>query len=184
MDTGKKRKIFVVLGLVLLGVFYRFLDHPFNFTPLAAIALFSGYYLKNRWSFLLPLAVLFVSDLFLGFYGWPIMLSVYLCFGVNSLLGEWLSKNSRFSRIAGASVLGSVLFFAVTNFSVWFFGGWYPKNFEGFISCYYMALPFFRNTFFGDLFFTGMIFGIYEMAMANRKLFERVSFFGYKKDIY
>jgi hypothetical protein len=177
MKLDNKGKIIFTLILILLGVFYRFVDHPPNFSPLAAIALFSGFYLGRKWSFLIPLSILLLSDIFLGFYQLPILISVYFCFAASSFIGIWLKNKKNFINILGASMTGSLLFFAVTNFSVWFFGNWYPKDFRGLLECYYMAVPFFKNTFAGDLFFVGMFFGIYEMALLlERKYFLKYGF--------
>ena len=41
----------------------------------------------------------------------------------------------------------------------------YSHDLAGQLSSYYNALPFFRGTLFGDLFYTGVFFGVYETAM-------------------
>ena len=59
---------------------------------------------------------------------------------------------AKFQKINNYSILlSSTSFFVISNFGVWLIG--YPKNLEGFILCYYMALPFFINTILGDLFY-------------------------------
>jgi hypothetical protein len=39
--------------------------------------------------------------------------------------------------------------------------GLYPMTFDGLVTCYTMAIPFFQMTLMGDLFFVGVIFGLF-----------------------
>ena len=66
-------------------------------------------------------------------------------------------------RIAGAAMTSSALFFLVTNFGVWAFGSLYPMTWDGLIACYVAAVPFFRNTLQGDLFYTLVLFGGFRL---------------------
>ncbi|MFA4818191.1 MAG: DUF6580 family putative transport protein, partial [Parcubacteria group bacterium] len=59
----------------------------------------------------------------------------------------------------------SITFFLVTNFAVWAFFDWYPHTWAGLITNFTLALPFFRNTLLGDVFYTGVLFGAYELAL-------------------
>ena len=46
--------------MILLAAVLRILPHPWNFTPIGAMAIFSGSLFRNRWvAFLFPLAALF-----------------------------------------------------------------------------------------------------------------------------
>lgn len=65
------------------------------------------------------------------------------------LLG-WLAGKSITKKLAFLP-LASLLFFLVSNFGVWL--SWYPQNWQGFLTCYTLALPFYRNTLVGDLVF-------------------------------
>ncbi len=67
------------------------------------------------------------------------------------------------------SLSGSILFFILTNFAVWTFSQWYPHNIQGLIECYMMAVPFFKNTLLGDLFYASVIFGCYEILAQPRE---------------
>ena len=164
MQNIPKEKIIFILLLLIIGIFYRFMPHPPNFSPLAAIALFGGFYFSRMRFALIPIAILFLTDIVLGFYQIEIMLSVYTSFILITLLGVQIKKKTSFYTIIGGSLLGSILFFLITNFSVWLFGNWYAHDFSGLINCFYLALPFFRNTLLGDLFFTAVFFGIYEFS--------------------
>lgn len=149
--------------LIILGVVARLLPHPANFAPIGAVALFGGMYLTRRYAMILPLIAMFISDIFIGFYTWQIMASVYISFALTSLIGLWVRKNKKLSTIIGGTVLGAVLFFLITNFAVWAFGAMYAHNLAGLTQSYVMAIPFFRNSLLGDLFYVGLLVGTYEL---------------------
>jgi len=151
----------LIIGLAVLA---RLVPHVPNFTPIAAMALFGGAYLNRRYAILVPLAALLLSDLFIGFYSPLVMVSVYGSFVLTGVVGLWLKKRRNPKNVIFAAIGASVLFFLVTNFAVWL-GGWYPKNLAGLLECYTMALPFFRNTILGNLFYTGVFFGGYELVL-------------------
>jgi predicted MPP superfamily phosphohydrolase len=62
-------------GIILFGalVLSRLLPLPANSEPLLGLAVLTPYLSKNNLAFLLPLAVMFISDLFLGFHNSMIM---------------------------------------------------------------------------------------------------------------
>jgi hypothetical protein len=157
-----KDKVFPVL-IVLVAVLIRFLPHPANVAPIAAMALFGGAYLNKKYAVILPLIAMLISDLFLGFHN--TMPFVYGSFLLTGMIGMVLKKHNNFKWIFGGTLLSSVLFFIITNFGVWLMnmGNMYPQNLIGLAQCYVMAIPFFRNTLAGDLFYTVMMFGGYEM---------------------
>lgn len=172
MSLIKKNKIFkfiialaFILVFVLIGVSLRLLPHPPNFAPIAAIALFGGVYLSRKVALILPFAVLVISDIFLGgYYHFPLMVSVYGSFLIIVFLGFLLKKYKKWYTIGGSAVLSAVLFFIVTNFAVWAFSRLYPLTFTGLMQSYLMAIPFFKNTLLGNLFYTTVFFGVYELA--------------------
>jgi hypothetical protein len=134
--------------------------HPANVAPIAAMALFGGAYLDKKYALVIPLAAMFVSDLFLGFHA--SMPMVYTSFVMSGLIGMWLKKHKSVPTVLFASVASSVIFFLLTNFNYFYVSSLYPKTISGFFEAYLMALPFFRNTLFGDLIYTGVFFGGYE----------------------
>jgi hypothetical protein len=88
---------------------------------------------------------------------------VYGSFILTGIIGLWLKNHKNAQNIVGATLLSSVLFFLITNFGVWA-AGWYPRTLSGLMQSYMMGLPFFRNTVLGDLCYTGVFFGCYELA--------------------
>lgn len=158
----KIEKALLILVLVGLGVGCRLLHYPPNFSPMAAIALFSGFYFPKKWVIFLPIIPMIISDAFLGFYELPLMLSVYGSFALIAFFGNFLKKKAAFGYIFLAAFISSAIFFLITNFAVWLFTNWYPHSASGLLNCFYLALPFYRNTVVGDLLFTGLIFGAHR----------------------
>lgn len=155
-------KAFAVTLIIILAVLSRFLPTPPNFAPIAAIALFGGsYFGDKRLAFLIPLAAMLISDLFLGLHG--TLLFVYAAFMLIVFIGMKLGKNINPLNITGAALAGSSLFFLITNFGVWLTSPFYPLSLSGLIACYTAGIPFFHYTILGDLFYTAAIFGSYEV---------------------
>ena len=72
-------------------------------------------------------------------------------------------KKRTFFSVFNRSLIGSLLFFIITNFAVWINGG-YSYTFSGLFDCYYMAIPFFKNTIAGDLCFNALLFSLFSFA--------------------
>ena len=86
-------------------------------------------------------------------------------FAAIGLIGLWLRNHRGIARTVAATLAGSVLFFIVTNFGVWVSSQvTYPHTLTGLIECYAAAVPFFRNTLAGDLFYVGAMFGLFEFV--------------------
>lgn len=158
MEFSPRLKVIFLLSLIALGIAGRFLPHAYNFTPLAAIALFSSAYLGWRYALAAILAILLISDSLLGFYHWPIMLTVYASLLLTAGLGRLIKVNSANGILVG-TLGASLLFYLATNFAVWFFGTMYPHTPAGLAQSYIMAIPFFRNSLAGDLVYSGLLFG-------------------------
>ncbi len=151
-------KILIVSAIILFAAMMRLIPHYPNFTPVAAIALFGGAHLGKRWlAFMIPLAALFISDLFLGFHN--LMIPVYLGFALVVLLGSLMRGNIRVPFVIGGSLAGSLMFFLITNFAVWAFTPYYPNTLQGLATSYTMAIPFFHTSILGDLFYNAVFFG-------------------------
>tara|TARA_Y100001960_G_scaffold322694_1_gene399642 strand:+ start:5666 stop:6175 length:510 start_codon:yes stop_codon:yes gene_type:complete len=147
--------------IIIFAAMTRLIPHPPNFTPIIAIGLFSGYYVKNRsFAILLPILAMFFSDLFLGSHK-----TIYWVYGsliLVTFLGMLLVQKVNVRNYLISSISGACIFFLITNFGVWVTSSYYPKTLEGIIVCYTMALPFFGNTMISSLLYTGILFSIYE----------------------
>lgn len=160
------KKIFYPLLVIAIAAFTRLLPHPPNFSPIAAMALFGGVYFSKKYALIIPIIALFVSDIFLGFHS--TIPFVYGSFLITGLIGLWLKKHRDFKSILTGTLLSSILFFLITNYGVWLVGSLYQKNITGLVQSYIMAIPFFRYTIVGDLFYTGIFFGSYQAIFSKR----------------
>lgn len=154
------KNVFLV-SLIFFAILSRFLPHPPNFTPIAAIALLSSKGFDNRWVvFLIPIVSLFISDLFIGLHA--TIPFVYISFILIALLGLYIKKINIVSVL-----LSSTIFFLVSNFGVWLL--YYPISTEGLVQCYTLALPFFLNTALGDLVYGALlIYPFYALQRRNK----------------
>jgi len=163
-------RIGLIVGLTLLGIAGRVIPHPDNFTPLMAVALFGGATLSTRWAYAVPLAALVASDLFLGQAFDAMSAVVYACFVASVGLGHWLGRHRTWTRTGVAALGASLLFYLVTNFAGWLLPhGLYPHTLQGLLQTYVMGIPFFGNSIAGDLFWTALLFGLYDAARARVK---------------
>lgn len=167
-----KKDFFVTLViaavLISVGVLGRLVPHLPNFAPIGAIALFGGTYLNKKSAIPTVLGAMLLSDYLLGYpfkFGLT-TISIYASFAAITLIGMWLKKHKTISNTIFTSVGGSILFFLVTNAAVWAEPtSWYPRGLDGLFQSWYMGLPFFRNTLMGDLFYTGLLFGGFELIL-------------------
>jgi len=156
--TAHHTRLLALLSAIVAAAALRLVPHPPNFSPIDAMALFSGAYLGRRsLAFVAPLAALLLSDLVLGFYAG--MAFVYASVALVVLIGWWVSSRRTALHIAAGALAGSVAFFVITNFGMWLFSGFYPLTSAGLATCFLAAIPFFQNTVAGDLFYTILLFG-------------------------
>jgi len=159
----KMKKLISPFLIIIFAVILRIIPHPANFAPIAAMALFGGVYLNKKYALIIPFIAMLISDYFIGFHN--TMLFVYGSFLLTGIIGLRLRKHKNITNIIGAALFSSLLFFLITNFGVWLVGGLYPKTFQGLVNAYFYAIPFFRNTLMGDLFYTGLFFGCYKFLV-------------------
>lgn len=153
---------YLAFSAVLLGaIFLRLTPHVPNVVPIGALALFSGMTIPNIGGFLLPLIVMVISDIFLGFHS--TIPYVYGSFILITVIGYSLHKKITPLSVGLGSLFGSVLFFIITNFGVWVTSTQYEKSVSGLMNAYIMGLPFFRNTILGDLFYNVLFFAGYAL---------------------
>ncbi len=153
----------LAFAVLFIGVLSRLFPHEPNFTPVLALALFGGVYLKRSQAVLLPLALMMVTDLFLGLH--PVIMFTWGSIFLISCIGLWVRKSHSIKNVVLGSVVSAVLFFVVTNFGVWL--AYYPPTWEGFTSCYILAVPFFRSTLLSMLVYTVVFFGSYEFLVSR-----------------
>ncbi|MDP4001320.1 MAG: hypothetical protein Q8P83_03705 [bacterium] len=156
--------------IILLGAVLRVIPHPANFAPIAAIALFGGTYIKNKkLALALPLLAMVISDIFIGFDSIQMRAVVYGSFILIGLVGFIIRKHKNLATIFGSTLLGSILFYLITNFAFFYSSSMYPHDFSGIVSSYINALPFFRNSLMGNFFYVSVFFGSYELVLLYKQ---------------
>jgi hypothetical protein len=165
-----------VVILIVVAALSRIVPHPFNFTPIGAIALFgAAQFNRKLFAFMIPAAAMLLSDALLGNPSLP----TYLSFALITIFGLVYLKKVTVSRLFVSSFVASISFFLITNFFVWFGGSMYPQTGQGLIACYTAGLAFYQQTLFGnlflntimgDLFYTSLLFGSFYQI--NKIAFE------------
>jgi hypothetical protein len=165
----------LIFAMIVLVAALRLAPHPWNFTPVGAIALFSGAMVRDRrLALLFPMVVMCATDAIIGFN--KLSPLVYASFLLSVLIGRAV-VGARFSvsqsqpepaapakkrvgtRIAAATFLGALQFFLITNFGVWAFLSSYSRTAAGLVACYLAGVPFFWNTLAGDAVYATLLFG-------------------------
>jgi len=159
-----KKYVLLTIAITGFAIIIRLLPHPPNFAPIMAVAIVAGLYFPRQYAYIMPLIALAVSDLIIGGYHLLIMMAVYGSVLLAVLLASYARRHRRVHTILGTILGSALMFFLITNAAVWAFGTMYPHTLAGLGMSYYMALPFFRNSLLGDLFYTGALIGIIELA--------------------
>ncbi|HSU28082.1 MAG TPA: DUF6580 family putative transport protein [Chitinophagaceae bacterium] len=171
--------ILIALAVICKCIFGPDLDWS-GFSPVIAIALFSGMIIKERnASFLLPLLALFISDVaihvlykmhlfpYSGMYHgqWKNYLIILSC----TLIG-WGFKGRNYLTIILGAIAAPTAYFLISNFMVWqaVTEAIYPKNFGGLMMCYEAALPFYRNSVVATILFLPAILFLYNYLVRNK----------------
>ena len=174
-----KKKLLLAIAMLAIVFLGRVMPHPYNFTPVIAITLLSSYIFKNKYVFLsLPLLALWLSDLFInnvvyaGYYPSFTLLSIGMIWTYGSILLVALLSSAMFkkmssSKVALASISGSTIFYLISNFGVWIASPMYAKSIAGLVLCYSLALPFYGSSLVGDLLYTVLFFGVYQLAISK-----------------
>ncbi len=151
-----------------------------NFAPLMALAFCGAVYFRDRRLWLVPLAALVISDLYLDHYyaatfgetwTWSSAGVRTLCFLAAVPLGLWVAQRKNWVRLFGGALVGAVVFYLVTNTDAWLRDPFYVKTLAGWWQALTVGRPefpptllFFRNTLLSDLFFTGVFAAAMEIA--------------------
>ena len=178
------RNIIVLTLIIFIAAVSRFIPHGFNFTPIAGMALLGGaYFNKKILAFLVPLGVLLITDIILNntiyrtFFpdheGLVLfsnfMLYTYLGTALIVIIGIGLLKKITGPRILGGAILSTILFFLITNFGSWLGSPMYSQTGGGLIASYIAGLPFLSGHLVGNLVYSFILFGAYELVI-NREI--------------
>ena len=151
----------LVLMIISIGILSRVIVHTPNFTPVLSLALLGGMYLKGRQAVLVPLALMVMSDLIIGFH--DVMFYTWGSMVLISVLGLWINKRKNFANVLAGSIFSAVVFFVVTNFGSWL--AFYPHTTDGLRQCYILAIPFFRGTLISTVAYSLAFYTAYEWSL-------------------
>jgi len=167
----------LLAALIVVAALSRLLPHPPNFSPVEAIGLFGGAYFASRaWAVVVPLLAMLLSDVALAtlnggayasWFGNGGIALVYLAVALCAVLGFGLRGKVGGARVLGYAVLGSVLFFAISNFGAWLFEPMYPKTAAGLLAAYVAGVPFFQSTVLGTMAYSALLFGGFSLLRAR-----------------
>jgi hypothetical protein len=158
----------LAIAILTVGILSRlFTPYP-NFNPVIALAIFSGVYIKNKkLALLLPLLLMFISDLFLGFHS--TIAFTWVGIVLVSMVGVYIREKKSVKSIFAASLASAVIFYVISNAGVWLMDAMYPMTWAGLAECFAMALPFFRMTLMSAFIYAFILFGVYELIAARVK---------------
>jgi hypothetical protein len=175
MEKIQKVNILTATYIIAFAVIARLgmssvIGLPMNFSPIDAIALFSGAYLSKKYmAFIVPLFAIWFSDILINrvyFDHWSLFYQgfywQYASYMLITLVGIFLAKRLTPLNLVAASLSSSLLFFGISNFGVWMNGLMYPMTLDGLVACYVAGIPFFKNTIVSDLIFSGVVFGVFQ----------------------
>ena len=155
-------KYILILSLIIATALSNILlSNIPNFSPVASVALFSGFYLSNKkLAILIPVACMLISDYFIGFHS--LMWAVYLSFAFTVVMGIKM-KTSSSKKVIINSLLSSLIFFFITNSAVWLTGNFYSSDLSGLGLCLTMGIPFFKYTLLSSIVFSTILFGGFQI---------------------
>ena len=152
-----------ILFLLLLVVISAVLPHPANVTPIGALGLFSGAYIRKPGFLLLPVAAAMFADLAtVGVYSVLIMFFVYTGHLVSALCGRYLVRDKALSTSLPVAVIAaSVGFYSVSNLGNWWV--YQPHTLAGLLECYTLGLPYLARTLLGNALYSSLFFGAFVL---------------------
>ena len=166
------KREFLPISLILILALARLIPHPYNFSPMLAVGVFSGFYFRQFYlGLFIVIFSMFIGDLFLGFHS--TMFFTYISLAVAVLIGLYV-KHFKFTEILFSGLVSSVCFFIITNFGAWLTLEMYEKNFAGLLQSYAMAIPFFHNTLISTFAYLVVLKLLFDLAV-KKKIF-KVSF--------
>tara|TARA_B100000029_G_scaffold348727_1_gene341097 strand:- start:1273 stop:1785 length:513 start_codon:yes stop_codon:yes gene_type:complete len=169
-----KNNFFNIIFFIAALALYRLIPHPPNFTPILATAVMCPLLFKDRlYGIAIPVFAMFISDIIIGFHPYQ-----FVIYATILSIGFFTPMKKNLLLIGTSACIASLWFFFTSNFAVWIIWDYYPKTFEGFINCYTLALPFFKNTIISTLFFSGTLFFLSNLLS---KINKRINFLIFNK---
>lgn len=186
-ESGSQTALILAACIVAIAGFRvvraAFLPELPNFSPVTAMAFCGGLLLPGMVAWILPMAVLVVSDIALSaVMGYPVFSSGQAVAWLATLAviaaGRWMASRGEF-RLTGffGSLLGvSVMFYLLTNAFSWLANPAYPRSLDGLWMSLTVGLPgfpptwtFFRNSLFSDVLFAAVMLAVYAVSVRTER---------------
>lgn len=163
----RKPSLKLILFIIFISTFYRIIPHAFNFSPIYAIALFTGAKFNNKYLAAITTAIpMLLTDFYYGIY--DSMTFNYLGLFAINYIGSFLGNSNNYKNIMLSSITSSLAFYIISNFGVWL-SPYYNHDINGLINCYWLAIPFWQNSLISTLIFSFIIFPVYDNIVVNNK---------------
>jgi hypothetical protein len=175
------KKTPLIITIILLAALSRLIPFQYNFSPVAAIALFGGAYLSRRMAVFIPILSLLIGDVIMAltkgeayssYFSSGQFVPIYLCIIAMALIGGgYLKKHPSAVPVLATAAVSSLFFFLITNLTYWYQAALYPMNFQGLMTSYAAGLEFYKWTFAGHVVYTSILFGGYHLLTLTRPNF-------------
>jgi len=99
--------------------------------------------------------------------------TVYLAYLIIALLGAVAIPRFNFKLIA-IGMSASILFFLISNFTVWTGSTMYTQDINGLMNCYIAGIPFLKNAIVGDLLYAFILIGVYDKVLLPKFMMARI----------
>jgi hypothetical protein len=133
---------------ILILIFGRLLPHPYNFTPLIGLILYATSEHNITKSLMISIIGMLISDYFIsGTFTWY----VYLTIVILTIIARYTVINTTPGVLMLNSISFSIIFFLITN-------AFCASYYNSLSASYIAGLPFLRNQFLGDIFYTIIFF--------------------------
>ncbi len=173
----KKAALVGFFALIAVAAISRIVPHWPNFTAVGATCLLVGAKFKRKsLALLVPMIAVLLSDLLLNntvysqyYEGFTILTTgvawIIGGFMMTAIAGQLIigrSSKPGSVRLVLAALVGSVVFFLLSNFGIWLGSPMFPQTAEGLATCYVAGLPFVLSSFAGNLVFLAVLLPAYE----------------------
>jgi hypothetical protein len=166
----------VILVLIVISVaIFRLLTFKYqswsNFTPVGAMAIFSGVYFNDKWkAYAVVLFTFFVSDIIINhaYTGVWSLWSTYtfwncVCFSLVVLIGSFIKKINFLSTVI-ILLVPVIIHWLIMDMPWVNYPSLYPSTLNGYMLSLNAAIPFEIPMLKGDAIFGAILFGGFELA--------------------
>ena len=147
---------------------------PQNFSAAHALLFCAAFWLPGWMGWVLPLATIIVTDILLNIfhYSMPVMVPdlvvKWMILALFVVLAKWLARRRSYGRVFLGTLIGTLLFYLVSNTVSWMGNPAYAKTIAGWVQALTVGLPGFPPTWlFGlkSLLGTGLFTGLFAGGM-------------------